>query len=515
MTVRCFSAVRLVLLLGALSAARVARADPATAVNVGAAKRVTWDDSLMDKMRGIRFEMHKPRRTGERCLIAREAWESWQIGGMHSVLREGKKFRMWYGVSHGVRNGEEYAIAYAESDDGIRWTKPVLDLVEYSGSKKNNLAVGYSSVIGQVFVDPNAPPAEKYKMLAAIYPLKKGDRKRYLTFLSSADGLRWSRPDKNVLPANAASKVALDTQSQAFWDPDLKKYLLYTRMGPWRQVGRSESTDPFRFPEPVYVMRPKNPVVADYYQSGVTRYEEAAHAYFALVPVFHHPGDAQGKPVGRNPALTINYAGNPLTVVAPDTVDLHLFTSHDSRSWRRHGDEDAFLGLGLDGGFDSRQIYSGVGYARVADEIWFYYSGFDVTHAGVLDGKQPFERRHGVISRATLRLDGFVSASAGPAGGEIVTRPLLFSGNRLDLNVDCGGSGHIDVELQSADGKPLAGFTLDDADRIYHNNVRKTVTWRGRSDLERLAGQPVRLRLAMRNCKLYAFQFPAAKKTRP
>jgi len=108
-------------------------------------------------------------------VVGDRPWESWQVGGFSSLLCEDGKFRLWYCVSHGVRHGEEYAVAYAESDDGIHWKKPTLGLVDYEGSKENNLVVGYSSVIGQVFVDPNAGPEAKYKMLVAIYPAKESD----------------------------------------------------------------------------------------------------------------------------------------------------------------------------------------------------------------------------------------------------------------------------------------------------------------------------------------------------
>jgi hypothetical protein len=475
-------------------------------IPLGTAKRLTWDDSLMSKADGIRFEMHRPHRTGERNLIGDKPWESWQIGGMSSLLHENGKFRLWYGVSHGIRNGEEYAVAYAESDDGIHWRKPDLGLVDYAGSTKNNLVVGYSSVVGQVFVDPNAPAESKYRMLVAIYAHKPGDPKRYLTMLSSPDGLRWSKPEKNVV---REGDFALDTQSQAFWDSDRKSYILYTRLGPWRQVGRSESKDPFGFPAPVNVMRPEDPVKADYYQAGVTKYAEASNAYFGLVPVFHHPGDEKGNPIDGNPPFTVNYVKNPITVVSPDTLDIHLFTSNDSIAWRRRGDYRPFLGLGTEGSFDSRSLYPGVGYAVVGLEIWIYYSAYDCTHIESLDGKAPFEKYLGTITRATLRLDGFVSATAGHAGAEIVTRPLTFDGNRLELNVDCSSGGHLNVELQSADGTPIPGFTLADGDRIYHNNIRKTVTWKRKADLTELAGKPVRVRFVMRDCDLYALQFPA------
>lgn len=159
---RCLVAFCFLVLSGACFAA-----EP---IPLGERKQLTWDDALFDKSGGARFEMHRPQLTRERNLIADKPWESWQIGGMSSFLHENGKFRLWYGVSHGIRNGEEYAVAYAESDDGIHWTKPNLGLVEYAGSKQNNLVVAYNSVVGQVFVDPAAPPAQKYKMLAAIFP---------------------------------------------------------------------------------------------------------------------------------------------------------------------------------------------------------------------------------------------------------------------------------------------------------------------------------------------------------
>lgn len=472
-------------------------------LGLGDRKWLTWDESLFERSAGVTFEMQRPHRTGDRCLVADKPWESWQIGGMMSLLQDGGKFRLWYGVSHGIRNGEEYAVAYAESDDGVHWRKPELGLVEYDGSRQNNLVVGYSSVIGQVFIDPHAPPDSRYRMLVAIYPTRAGDP-RFLTLLSSADGLRWSQPERNVVPEG---DVALDTQSQAYWDADRGSYTLFTRRGPWRQVARSESTDPFRFPAPEYVLRPDDPQSADYYQAGVTKYDAAANAYFAMVPVFHHPGDAEGKPRPGAPAVTANYVGNAITVAAPDTLDLHLFTSNDSILWQRRGDRRPFIGLGPDGGFDSRSLYSGVGYASVGDETWLYYSAYDCTHIGSLDGAAPFQRYLGTITRTTLRRDGFVAAHAGPDGAELVTHPVTFTGGRLELNIDCSSGGSARVELQSMEGAPLAGLTIDDCDPVFGNNIRGTVRWKGQADLSAVAGQSVRIRLQLRDCDLYSLQF--------
>jgi hypothetical protein len=471
---------------------------------LGSAKHLTWNHRLFDQVDGVRFEMQRPHVTGERLLTGDRPWESWQLGGMSSLLHENGRFRLWYGVSHGIRNGEEYAVAYAESDDGLHWTKPDLGLVEYEGSRKNNLVVGYSSVVGQVFVDPNSPENARYRMLVAIYPHKPGDPPRYLTLLSSPDGLRWTAPERNVV---REGEFALDTQSQAYWDRDRQSYVLFTRMGPWRQVGRSESRDPFVFPPPVHVLRPETPSRADYYQAGVTQYAEARNAYFALVPVFFHPGDERGQPTDGHPLLRFRYMGNEVSAVAPDTLDLHLFTSDDSIAWERRGEHEPFVGLGPDGRFDSRSLYPGVGYAVLKDELWFYYSAYDCTHIESLDGDRPFEKSLGTITRATLRRDGFVAARAGHAGGELRTHPVTFTGSQLELNLDCSAGGFANVELQSATGEPLPGYTLADSDRIYHNNLRKIVTWKGQADLSSLSGRPVRLRIQLRDSKLYALQF--------
>jgi len=92
-------------------------------------------------------------------------------------------------------------------------------------------------------------------------------------------------------------------------------------------------------------------------------------------------------------------------------------------------------------------------------------------------------------------------------GGELTTKPLIFSGNRLELNVDTSAGGTVLVEIQDGTGKAIVGFTVKDADEINGNFIRKLVTWNGSSDISSLASKPIRLRLVMRDTKLYAFQF--------
>ena len=88
-----------------------------------------------------------------------------------------------------------------------------------------------------------------------------------------------------------------------------------------------------------------------------------------------------------------------------------------------------------------------------------------------------------------------------------MTRPLIFSGNTLQLNVDTSAGGIVKAELQDPTGRPLPGFTEFEADEINGNSVRMPVKWQGHDDVGSFAGIPIRLRFIMRDTKLYSFQF--------
>ncbi len=113
-----------------------------------------------------------------------------------------------------------------------------------------------------------------------------------------------------------------------------------------------------------------------------------------------------------------------------------------------------------------------------------------------------------VVSRVVLRRDGFISVYAPWTGGEFTTEPLRFTGNKLVLNVDTSAEGTLRVALLDAEGNTIEGLSLKDCDFIHTaNEINRTVKWKGNTDVSRLAGKPVRLRFALKNTHLYAFQF--------
>ena len=228
----------------------------------------------------------------------------------------------------------------------------------------------------------------------------------------------------------------------------------------------------------------------DYYGADVFRYAQADRAYIMLTQAYWH-----WKP--RAPRKGLGPAG----------FDVRLAVSRDGVKFQRAGRQKPFMSMGPAGRFDSKFVWAMPNPVRMGDELWIYYVGSNRDHDGYVDTTAAEGKHLTGISRAVLRLDGFVSADTDYAGGEITTPLIKFSGKRLELNVDTSGGGSVTVELLDENDKPIPGFSKDDATPVNGNSVRMPVHWGDRTDVNNLARIPIRIRFHMCDCKLYAFQF--------
>ena len=106
------------------------------------------------------------------------------------------------------------------------------------------------------------------------------------------------------------------------------------------------------------------------------------------------------------------------------------------------------------------------------------------------------------------RLDGFVALEAPYSGGTFATKPLTFEGSRLRLNINTATTGYAQVGIETADGKPIPGYSLDDSVYINGDFIDTPVEWMHHgSDVSSLEGRPVRLVFRMRGARLFAMQF--------
>lgn len=528
------------------------------ALDVGNRKQLFFDSKFIESSSGVTHTVNPPSRTGDVLLTADQPWEEGLfVGSYCSVLKEDGKIRVWYNLlekEHRPNENPDFmCVAYAESKDGIHFEKPILGLVEYKGSKQNNFVMPHDPTKlaqggGSVSYDqnPNCPAAERYKSWQKIYPKRgSGLRGPYGIFVSP-DGLRWKLSEKPVTGLRAA-----DTQPTWFWDKRIQRYVGYSRE--WvifsgeqqiRMASYNESDDMFAWDSPQIVLEPDEadftgnlrpqvdfanmtvrgerlieradaasvrrptdgrstarPNLAtdgagqlpdqvpdpgapmDIYGPGVSLYDEADTTYLSLYSAFHHWG-AQSR---------------------PDTADVGLALSRDGRNFPRPTDRQPFLRLGPEGAFDSRWIWAMPRPVRMGDELWIYYLGTNKRHGGVSD--IPESQVKTAVSRAVMRLDGFVSADFAYTGGTLMTPLLRFQGSRLELNLDTSSGGVGRVAILDERGAPISGYSFLEADELIGNNVRTSVSWKGKTDLSPLQDKPVRLLFRMRSAKLYAFQF--------
>jgi hypothetical protein len=115
------------------------------------------------------------------------------------------------------------------------------------------------------------------------------------------------------------------------------------------------------------------------------------------------------------------------------------------------------------------------------------------------------------VRRYTLRLDGFVSLAAPMAGGEVITKPIKFTGNQLELNYSTSVAGSIRVELQDAQGSPIEEFKLENCPEHFGDTVGRAIQWKGNPDLTQLAGQTIRIRFVLKDADLYSLKFQTKK----
>ena len=89
----------------------------------------------------------------------------------------------------------------------------------------------------------------------------------------------------------------------------------------------------------------------------------------------------------------------------------------------------------------------------------------------------------------------------------MITKPLTFAGGKLVLNLSTSAAGGVRVEIQDEAGRPISGYGAEACDEIVGDRIERTVSWKGRDDVSRLAGKAVRLRFVMKDADLYSIRF--------
>jgi len=475
----------LVALLG-LSVALAAAADPAPPVALGSRLELFVDDLLIERLDGCTLRLHEPHPANV-ALRFNAPWEG-AFTGYVTVLQDGDLFRCYYrGNPKSGRDGSDTEVTcYAESRDGLTFTKPALGLFEVAGTRSNNVVLAGRAPFSHNFAPfldtrPDVPADERFKALA-------GTSESGLHAFVSGDGLRW-RPwrEKPLL-----SQGAFDSQNVAFWSAAEQAYVVYFRtwtqgaFAGYRTISRATSTNFLDWTAPIE-MRYGDTPPEHLYTSQTHPYFRAPHVYVAT-PMRFVPGRRvltadQASRLGVDP----NYAS--------DVAEAVFMTTRGGGEYRRTFME-AFIRPGLDpGNWASRAGLTALGIVPTGEgEISLYKQAH-------------YAQPSCHLVRYTLRTDGFVSVNAPYQGGELRTRPLRFDGGELVVNFSTGATGSLRAEVQDVDGRALPGLGLDDAIEEIGDEIERVVRWREGGNLGRHAGETVRLRFVLRDADLYSIRF--------
>ncbi len=461
--------VRSFLALGLLvsSAASFLHAQPKSAapIDIGTRLELFVDGFLIDQLGGEAKQRLQRPTPHDVVLVADRPWEG-NTSAYFTVFQDGDLYRMYYRGAHfdekARRATHREVTCYAESKDGLTWTKPNLGLFDFNGSKDNNIVWdGPGTHNFTPFKDhnPKAVADARYKALAT----GQGG----LIAFKSADGIHWSPlADKAVI-----TKGAFDSQNLAFWDPHQGKYRDFHRFfhSGVRDIMTCTSDDFLTWTAPVPLEYPGAPK-EHLYTNAILPYQRAPHILLGF-PTRYLAKTQQVEPVfmaSRDGRTFQRFSQAIIPRTAPQDRD---------------GNRSNYLAWGLlklPGRDKELSVY--------ATEA--YYAG-----------------PGGRLRRFSYRLDGFVSVHAPAGGGELLTKPMCFQGEKLVLNVLTAAGGSVRVELQDAGGQAIEGRALADCQPVQVDSIAQVVTWKGGANLGNLVGKPVRLRFELKDADLFSFRF--------
>jgi hypothetical protein len=502
-------------LLGAAfsSASSADTAQGSDALPLGSRRELFVDDSLIEKFVGATALRLHPPTAQEIAIKFDQLWEG-NASGYMTVMRDGDPLRMIYRghrmiwTEKRMRMANSPVVCYAESRDGLTWSKPNLGLFAWRGPgakemrdpKANNI-VWPGSTEANTFVPfldtrPGCPADEKFKAVGGV-------QKTGLLLFKSPDAIHWTKvSDKPIFTGGT-----LDSMNTVCWDAERNRYVLYFRafaggeLGKGlRLIGMAHSPDLHSWSEPVLLEYPGSPP-QQMYTNQIAPYLRAPHIWMGFPTRYvDRPMTDQLRslePTALRAELTAAYAR-----IGSDLTDGVFMSSRDGVRFRRW--DEAFLRPGPQA--EGRWMY-GDNYQNYGLYETKSSTAGAPNEISMLFSEGYWREELACARRYSMRLDGFVSLNAPFSGGEVITKPLTFTGSELTVNYATSAAGSLRVEIQDSSGNPFPGFSLADTGELVGDSVEQAIHWKNGANLGALAGKPLRLRFVLKDADLYSFVF--------
>lgn len=456
--------------------------------------------------RGVRLIFNQAERSAP--VLADEM--PWEGGLSHvTVFRDGGKYRMWYGTQCG-KGINDQLLCYAESEEGLSWTRPELGLFEFNGSDRNNICRRGPGVrTGCTLIDPSAPPAERYKRIGhcpqwydkgkeitAEQGLRRwrelgeagysrDEVRKEVQLIGthrgavSPDGVNWTALEDILF------EMFCDTQTICRYDGDRGTYVGFfrTHANGRRAIGRAETDDFRRWAKPETIIVP-----------GLE--DGPSHSFYTNA---YSP-----------------YPGAGLHMMFPsvfdqlnDKVDVFLAVSRDGINWTRAG-RTPVLACGGSGSGEEGGPYVGTELLVLEDgRMAVPYGASDARHN---EGYYLDRDKRSHVAWATWPRDRIGGLRAEDHGSFSLIGSMAEGGPlRLNYSTERGGwiraALYKDLPYPPEKTEPLERFDFADCDPLAGDEFGREVSWRGSADLSALAGTKITVRFEMMRATLHAWEF--------
>jgi hypothetical protein len=483
-------------------------------------------------------------------IVPDKPWEG--MIGWTSCYRDPQsgKYQLWY-QAYQPRRVEDKSlrcvVCYAESHNGLNWTKPELDLVSYFDHRNTNIVLvgaggkqgGYGDrYCNSVVVDDlDSDAARRYKMLYYDWHTGADADKGAGTHVAfSPDGIHWTKHSegsvsktsyggKGVQPPFADQEILVEEPQKngtlkkswqipmsmsdamdVFFDPKRRMFVSYGKMwvpGPdggmaWKHgMGRIESLDFIHWSKPELVL--------------TTNDRDPPHVEFHTSPVFFY----------NQQYLSLNQ----ILDRSAGTIDVELMSSRDGLRWDRSFANSWIISRGAPGKFDSGSLLTNGTPIILDDELRFYYGAYRGTAVGgegldqqVIGSRDYFSG----VGLATTPRDRFVAIGPNPKSpvrgqkkgqpqmintiGQVTLRPRDLKGvQSISLNADAS-RGTLRVEILNEEGYRLHGFTKDECMPINQDGLALEACWKARKISDLPAGR-YQVRIHLDRAELFAVTF--------
>jgi hypothetical protein len=482
-----------------------------------------FDDNFPER-HNVAYRVERGKIDPNNPLLAGEyPWDATTPFYNGTVLKDplDGRFKLW-GITHPHFDNHKWGewdgrMGYAESDDGVNWTRPMLDGFPCMGYDKSNVLFDFSDGGNcfqmSVMVDPEAPPEMRYEMFVLrkvqhknpsgrIRDLDNGKEHPWgLYRYHCDDGIHW-KPTEGPIDIASADSLFVYRDLGA-------PYVAYHKMGPpappgsayaphdcgcgtIRIVCRRESEDGSHWSDP-----PLPVVTPDWRDSHDDQCMDLGpikwgSGYFATVTIFH--------------ALN-------------QTMDIQFAASRDGKQWFRPIPRVPCVPLGMLGDSGGGHLFQSHSLVEDDDQIHVYYFAGEGLHSDLykavnqqyVSGGQESAWPHGGLGRASWdrgRFYALVPATGGVGKGYVTTYPVGQTDKTLHINAVTYDDGEITAELVVDGGwevgDPVPGYTRDDCVAFCGDNKCTKLVWK---EHDQCPDGGLLLRIHLYKARLYGFEW--------